>query len=103
MNPPSGDSRNLTDSSSANIRQLQGPILVLGASGFIGANLMRMLLRHREDVYGTATQLPAWRLEDLPRDHVLVTDLLIDSNLDAMLQGVKPRSIFDCVAYGAYL
>ena len=87
---------------SANIRQLQGPILVLGASGFIGANLLRRLLEHREDVYGTATQLPAWRLEGLPRNHVLVTDLLIDSNLDAMLDGVKPRTIFDCIAYGAY-
>ena len=63
---------------------------------------MRMLLQHREDVYGTATRLPAWRLEELPRDHVLVTDLLIDSNLDAMLEGVKPRTIFDCMAYGAY-
>jgi dolichol-phosphate mannosyltransferase len=84
------------------IRQLQGPILVLGASGFIGANLLRMLLQQREDVYGTATRLPAWRLEDLPKKHVLVTDLLIDSNLDAMLEGVKPRTIFDCIAYGAY-
>ena len=88
--------------SSNSIRQLQGPILVLGASGFVGANLLRMLLEHREDVYGTATRLPAWRLEGLPRNHVLVTDLLIDSNLDALLQDVKPRTIFDCIAYGAY-
>jgi nucleoside-diphosphate-sugar epimerase/glycosyltransferase involved in cell wall biosynthesis len=88
--------------SSNSIRQLQGPIVVLGASGFIGANLLRMLLEHREDVYGTATRLPAWRLEGLPRNHVLVTDLLIDSNLDALLQEVKPRTIFDCIAYGAY-
>jgi dolichol-phosphate mannosyltransferase len=87
---------------STSIRQLQGPILVLGASGFVGANLLRMLLQHREDVYGTATRLPAWRLEGLPRNHVLVTDLLIDSNLDALLQEVKPRTIFDCIAYGAY-
>jgi dolichol-phosphate mannosyltransferase len=87
---------------SNSIRQLQGPILVLGASGFVGANLLRMLLEHREDVYGTATRLPAWRLEGLPRNHVLVTDLLIDSNLDALLQEVKPRTIFDCIAYGAY-
>ena len=85
-----------------NIRQLQGPILVLGASGFIGANLLRTLMEDREDVYGTATRLPAWRLEGLPREHVLVTDLLIDSNLDAMLEAVKPRTIFDCIAYGAY-
>ena len=85
-----------------NIRQLQGPILVLGASGFIGANLFLALLEHREDVYGTATRLPAWRLEGLPRNHILVTDLLIDSNLDALLESVKPRTIFDCIAYGAY-
>jgi dolichol-phosphate mannosyltransferase len=59
-------------------------------------------MEDREDVYGTATRLPAWRLEGLPREHVLVTDLLIDSNLDAMLEAVKPRTIFDCIAYGAY-
>jgi nucleoside-diphosphate-sugar epimerase/glycosyltransferase involved in cell wall biosynthesis len=90
------------EAGSTNIRQLQGPILVLGASGFIGANLLRTLLEHREDVYGTASRLPAWRLEGLPREHVLVTDLLIDSNLDAMLESIKPRTIFDCIAYGAY-
>ena len=91
-----------TRAGSANIRQLQGPILVLGASGFIGANLLRMLLEQREDVYGTATRLPAWRLEGIPQNHVLVTDLLIDSNLDALLETIKPRTIFDCIAYGAY-
>ena len=47
------------------IKRLQGPILVLGGSGFIGANLLRVLLQHREDVYGTAMRLPAWRLEGL--------------------------------------
>ena len=102
MSPLDGDPLKANEASSTSIRQLQGPILVLGASGFIGANLLRMLLEHREDVYGTATRLPAWRLEGLPRDHVLVTDLLIDSNLDALLEDVKPRTIFDCIAYGAY-
>ena len=102
MSPLDGDPLKANEASSTSIRQLQGPILVLGASGFIGANLLRMLLEHREDVYGTATRLPAWRLEGLPRNHVLVTDLLIDSNLDALLEDVKPRTIFDCIAYGAY-
>ena len=45
------------------IRQLQGPILVLGASGFIGASLFRTLLEFRDDVHGTTTRLPAWRLD----------------------------------------
>ena len=101
MTPAQGDL--LNEASATNIKQLQGPVLVLGASGFIGANLLRTLLRNTvRDVFGTATRLPAWRLEGLPRNHVLVTDLLIDSNLDSLLEAVKPRTIFDCIAYGAY-
>ena len=84
------------------IRRLQGPILILGASGFVGANLMRSLFALRQDVYGTTTRKPAWRLEDLPDDHVRMVDLLIESNLDALLDELRPRTIFDCVAYGAY-
>ena len=82
--------------------RLQGPILVLGASGFIGANLLRVILRSRDDVYGVATRLPAWRLEGLPRENVRPADLLVDSNLDHLLDSLKPRTILDCVAYGAY-
>ena len=84
------------------IEHLQGPVLVLGASGFVGANVLRELLRYRDDVYGTTTRLPAWRLEGLPRESVKVTDLLIDSNLDQLLNAVQPRTVIDCVAYGAY-
>lgn len=84
------------------IRRLQGPLLVLGASGFIGANLLRLLLRERTDVIGTASCLPAWRLEDVPESQVRAVDLLVDSNLDALLANVRPRTIFNCVAYGGY-
>lgn len=86
----------------AKVKRLQGPMLVLGASGFIGANLLRTLSRYRNDVYGTASRLPAWRLEDLRSENIIVTDLLVDSNLDAMLDTVKPRTVFDCVGYGGY-
>ena len=84
------------------IRRLQGPILILGGSGFIGANLVRTLLAVRDDVFATTTRLPAWRLDDLPAERVKQIDLLVDSNLDALLEEVRPRTIFDCVAYGAY-
>ena len=93
---------NMVLSTEDKIRHLQGPILVLGASGFVGANLMRTLLLARDDVYGTAGRLPAWRLEDLTGKNLVVTDLLVDSNLDTMLDDIKPRTVFDCVAYGAY-
>jgi dolichol-phosphate mannosyltransferase len=84
------------------VKRLQGPILVLGASGFVGANLLRALLPYRDDVYGTASRTPAWRLDGIPAKHVKVVDLLIDSSLDHLLGEVQPRTILDCVAYGAY-
>jgi polyisoprenyl-phosphate glycosyltransferase len=92
----------LAASISEKVRALQGPVLILGASGFVGANLMRLLVGLRPDVYGTATRLPAWRLENLAQDRVKVVDLLVDSNLDQLLDTIKPRTIFDCVAYGGY-
>ena len=75
---------------------------MLGGSGFIGANVALTLLRYRDDVFVTATRLPAWRLEKVPTNRVKVVDLLIDSNLDDLLKTVQPRTIIDCVAYGAY-
>jgi dolichol-phosphate mannosyltransferase len=84
------------------IERLQGPILILGGSGFVGANVLRTLSHYRDDAYGTASRLPAWRLEGLPAQNVKATDLLIDSNLDQLLDTVEPRTIIDCVAYGAY-
>jgi dolichol-phosphate mannosyltransferase len=84
------------------VLQLQGPILVLGASGFIGANLLRALLQHRADVAGTSSSAAAWRLEGVPMQHVVPGDLLIGQSVAALLAAVRPRTVFDCLAYGAY-
>jgi polyisoprenyl-phosphate glycosyltransferase len=84
------------------IRQLPGPVLVLGASGFVGANLMRTLLAARRDVYGTSSRTAPWRLEGLPESQVIVADLLVERNLVTLIERVRPRTVFDCVAYGAY-
>ncbi len=84
------------------IRSLQGPILVLGASGFVGANLARTLLEHRSDVVATTSRTPAWRLEDLPAGNVREFDALVALNVDRMLDEVRPRTVFNCIAYGAY-
>jgi len=81
---------------------LQGPILVLGASGFIGANLLRLLLRHRADVFGTSSQPSAWRLEGLPASQIVSGDLLIEQNVTKLLDTVRPRTVFNCIAHGAY-
>ncbi len=84
------------------VRELHGPVLVLGASGFIGANLMRTLLASRSDVFGTASRDPAWRLADIDAERVITVDLLARGNLRTLLDRVQPATVFDCVAYGAY-
>ncbi len=83
-------------------QRMQGPILVLGASGFVGANLFRALLRQRSDVYGTTSPPSAWRLSGLAEASVVTTDLLVDQNLINLFDRIKPKTVFDCVAYGAY-
>ncbi len=84
------------------VLKLQGPILVLGASGFVGANIFRMLIRHRNDIYGTTTHDSPWRLSGMPDRNIIVTDLLVEQNLTNLLEKTSPRTIFNCVAYGAY-
>jgi nucleoside-diphosphate-sugar epimerase/glycosyltransferase involved in cell wall biosynthesis len=84
------------------VRELHGPVLVLGASGFIGANLMRTLLASHSDVFGTASRDPAWRLADIDAERVITVDLLARGNLRTLLDRVQPETVFDCVAYGAY-
>jgi len=84
------------------INRIRGPILVLGASGFVGANLLKAILRHRDDAYGTVFHTPAWRLSDVPLKNVLQADLLVDANLDHLLKTLGPKTVFNCVAYGAY-
>ncbi len=84
------------------VERLYGPILVLGASGFVGSNLLRMLLAEGADAYGTTSRFPAWRLEGLPEERILACDLLVDSARRKLLEVVAPLTVFDCVAYGAY-
>ena len=57
--------------SSEQIKALPGPILVIGAGGFLGANLFRRLFEARQDVYGTIHRSASWRLEGIPADKLI--------------------------------
>ena len=84
------------------IAALPGPILIVGASGFIGANLFHRIRQVREDVYGTLEGGASWRLKDIPVQHVLYLDVQDAVGVIEILEKVAPRVIFYCAAYGAY-
>ncbi|UZE48083.1 NAD-dependent epimerase/dehydratase family protein [Rhodopseudomonas sp. P2A-2r] len=84
------------------VRALRGPIVVLGAGGFVGANLLRLLLKYRSDVFGVVRKLPAWRLEAIDRRHILEIDINDLAATRNMVTSILPATLFDCVAYGAY-
>ncbi|WP_028101985.1 NAD-dependent epimerase/dehydratase family protein [Pseudoduganella violaceinigra] len=84
------------------LRNLAGPVLVLGASGFIGANLLRRLLAVRSDVTGTVFSGDTWRLDEVPSAHIAFLNLQDPVSVRSVLHRVAPKTIFDCSSFGAY-
>ena len=85
------------------IQHLQGPILVIGAGGFIGANLVRAILQYRDDVFATTSKpfIP-WRLDDINPKHILHADITKKDNVTGLFEDYGFRTIFNMAAYGAY-
>ena len=87
------------------ITRLNGPIVVFGASGFIGANLFEQLYRVRKDVFAlTHDATKAWRLKllDIPAENVVHCDILSDASVKDVFDRIKPKTVFNLAAYGAY-
>lgn len=86
----------------AYIRALRGPILVTGASGFVGANLFNTLAAVRDDVYAVVRREKGWRLSEVKDERVIAVDLNDYAAAKNLINGVNPQTVFDCAAYGAY-
>jgi nucleoside-diphosphate-sugar epimerase/glycosyltransferase involved in cell wall biosynthesis len=86
----------------AYIRALRGPVLVTGASGFVGANLYKILATVRDDVYAVVNLDKGWRLADVKDERVIAVDLNDFAASKNLVNSVAPQTVFDCVAYGAY-
>ena len=84
------------------IRALEGPILVTGAAGFIGANLYKEIAAVRRDVFAVVRQEKGWRLADVHDSSVIAVDLNDANATKNLVDSVQPRTVFNCVAYGAY-
>jgi nucleoside-diphosphate-sugar epimerase/glycosyltransferase involved in cell wall biosynthesis len=84
------------------IRALAGPIVVTGATGFVGANLFRAILAVRPDVYAVVQREKNWRLDDVPDSNIVAANLVDPAAVRHLIDRTAPRTVFDCVAYGAY-
>lgn len=87
------------------IKKLQGPVFVLGASGFIGTNLFHSLFSTRQDCYAVTHQASqAWRLKLLriPEDKIIHCDITSSSSVNNIFKQYKPLTVFNLAAYGAY-
>jgi dolichol-phosphate mannosyltransferase len=92
----------MTTSLHAQIAALRGPILVLGASGFVGANLFKMLAAQRSDVHALVRRARNWRLADVKDEQIISCDLNDRAAAKHLAVSLQPQTVFDCVAYGAY-
>ncbi len=84
------------------IAALKGPILVTGASGFVGANLFKMLLAKRGDVIGVVRRDKGWRLAEIDDNAIVALDLNDPAAMRNAVGSISPMTVFDCAAYGAY-
>jgi nucleoside-diphosphate-sugar epimerase/glycosyltransferase involved in cell wall biosynthesis len=86
----------------SNIDALQGPIIVTGASGFVGANLFKTIRSRRDDVFAVVREKKGWRLKDVHDSQIIASDLNNSNYVKHLVESVKPKTVLDCVAYGAY-
>lgn len=89
----------------SDILELEGPIFVFGASGFIGANIVNEIARYRSDVFAIShNPRTAWRLKLLEIDfsQILYCDINYKSSVEAIFNVYRPQTIFNLSAYGAY-
>jgi dolichol-phosphate mannosyltransferase len=91
----------MTDLTS-HIRALAGPIIVTGATGFVGANLFHTLRAVRSDVYAVVQKEKNWRLAEVSDAQIVAANLTDPAAVKHLVDVTAPKTVFDCVAYGAY-
>jgi len=95
----------LDTQSQKELKKIVGPIMVFGAGGFIGMNILKTVLAYRDDVYGISQEYKKnWRFMagNISTKNLRNCDLNELSQVVSLIREVKPKTIFNLAAYGAY-
>ena len=79
--------------------KLKGPIFIIGASGFIGANLFYSLKALRDDVYACSRNpQKSWRLTGVDSAYLLNVDITESEKLKDIIINFLPATFFNLSA-----
>jgi nucleoside-diphosphate-sugar epimerase len=84
--------------------QADGPILITGAAGFVGANLLRRVAADGATVHAfVPAGTDVWRIADLAsRISVHEVDLVDRAAVERAVRAIRPRVILHLAAHGGY-
>ncbi len=85
------------------INQLEGPIAIFGAGGFIGTNLTRAINEVRSDVFAVThhAHIP-WRLVGINNTQIVKCDITIPSEVRDLFRTYRFRTVLFFATYGGY-
>ena len=79
-------------------------ILITGATGFVGANLLRKLIDSKNDIHVIIRSTSnLWRINDIiDKVNAHVCDLTNRESVEKLVLKIKPQIIFHLAVYGGY-
>jgi len=86
------------------MKKKQKKVFITGAAGFVGANIVRRLIKENFDVHISLKEsTDIWRLKDIiSKIKLHRVSLLNKKDLEITLKKIKPNYIFHLAARGAY-